>query len=341
MLKTARAIVFCQRMMNCSMSLDPPLPTAAVAPVARRSSARRFRHLIEYLSVLAILKPLEWLPQSFTRALCIVLAGLSYRLWPRLRKVGLFNLRLAFPDWTERQRRQVLFGTFVNFGRILADFARFPKLNRSNIEQLIVYDGFEHFERAHARGKGVIFLTGHFGNWELSSFAHGIYGHPLNFSVRQMDNPYLDALIRRYRGMSGGRPIEKNEFARPVLKALRQGQAVGVLMDTNMLQAEGVFVPFFGRLACTTSAPARLARRTDAGLVLGLVIWDRRARRYRLRFEPVDWIKCDDPEQEIVVNTASFTRLIEQYVRRYPDQWLWVHRRWKTRPPGEPPIYDF
>ena len=123
------------------------------------------------------------------------------------------------------------------------------------------------------------------------------------------------------------------------MRALHRGEAVGILMDQNMLPGEGVFVDFFGRAACTTTGPARIARKTGAPIVLGLVIWDASLKRYRLRFEPVEWIKREDPEEEVIVNTSHFTRLIEEYVQRYPDQWLWVHRRWKTQPPGEPPLY--
>jgi KDO2-lipid IV(A) lauroyltransferase len=224
---------------------------------------------------------------------------------------------------------------------MLADFAHFPFWNRDNIERLIIYDGFENYAQAKDQGKGVLFLTAHFGNWELSSFAHGVYGYPLNFIVRELDNPLIDALINRYRCLSGGRAIEKRDSAREVLRAFRRGEAVGILADQNMLASDGVFVDFFGRSACTTPGPARLAQRAGVPVVLGLVIWDAKIKKYRLRFDPVEWIKRDDPEEEVLVNTANFTRLIEQYIRRYPEQWLWVHRRWKTRPPGEPPLYPF
>ena len=318
-----------------------PADTAAPASSVEAAPSASFRHRLEYAAVRGVLGFLGWLPHRVARAVCARLAALAYWLWPRLRRVGLINLRLAFPGWTDRERRRVLFGVFQNFGRMLADFARFPKLNRQNIERLIVYDGFENYARAREQGKGVLFLTAHFGNWELSSFAHSLYGYPLNFAVRQLDNPLLDALINRVRCQSGGRTIEKNEFARQALRALKQGEALGILMDTNMLAAEGVFVDFFGLAASTTTGPARIARKTGAPLVLGLAIWDSKLGKYRLRFDPVEWIRRDDPEEEIVANTANFTRLIEGYVRRYPEQWLWVHRRWKTRPPGEPPIYPF
>lgn len=317
-------------------------PAATVRPSPASLARRpRFRHRVEYIFGSGILHFLGLLPRSVARAACEGIAAGSYFFWPRLRQVGLFNLRLAFPDWTERQRRRSLFRTFRSFGRMMADFASFPRLNRNNVEKLIVYDGFEHYARAQAQGKGVIFLTAHFSNWELSSFAHSLYGHPINFTVRPMDNPLLDAIITRYRCLSGGRPIDKNDFARRALQALKQGEAVGVLMDTNMLLTEGIFVDFFGRPACTTSAPARLARKTGAALVLGLTVWDPALGKYRLRFEPVPWIACEGAEEEIQVNTQNFTRLIENCIRRYPEQWFWVHRRWKTQPPGEPPLYPF
>jgi KDO2-lipid IV(A) lauroyltransferase len=321
-------------LMTVPDSMPAPSP-----PEPRRRKRSAFRHRLEFLAATSLLRFLGAMPHRVARTLCGFLAAVSYWFWPRLRHVGLFNLRLAFPDWDEARRRRVLRGVFRSFGRMLADFAHFPRWNRANIESLIIYDGFETYARAREQGKGVLFLTAHFGNWELGSFAHGIYGYPCNFIVRELDNPLLDAFINRCRCLSGGRAIEKRDSAREVLRALRGDEAVGILSDQNVLASEGVFVEFFGRLASTTTGPARLARKTGVPIVLGLVIWDEKLGKYRLRFDPVEWIKREDPEEEIRVNTAHFTRLIEEYIRRYPEQWLWVHRRWKTRPPGEPPLY--
>ena len=303
------------------------------------SAQPSLRHRIEYYAAFGLLRLLGALPHRWARVLGAVLARLSYWFWPRLRKVGAFNLRLAFPDWSEGQRRKVLVGVFRNFGRMLADFAHFPRWNRGNIEKLIIYDGFENYAQAQSLGRGVLFLTAHFGNWELSSFSHGLYGYPCDFIIRTLDNPLMDQLINRYRCLSGGKAIEKGDFARGVLRAFSRGDAVGVLIDQNMLAGEGVFVDFFGVPACTTTGPARAAKKAGVPIVLGLVIWDAKLGKYRLRFEPVEWINRSDPEEEILANTANFTHLIEANIRRYPDHWLWVHRRWKTRPPGEPPLY--
>ncbi|HUU13385.1 MAG TPA: lysophospholipid acyltransferase family protein [Terriglobia bacterium] len=316
-------------------------PSAPGLEGARPSTRASFRHRLEYFAAVSVLNFLGWLPHRWARRACGALAMVAYALWPRLRRVGLFNLRLAFPEWKDEERRRVLVGLFRNFGRMLADFAHFPKWNRENIEQLIIYDGFENFERARSQGKGVLFLTGHFGNWELGSFAHGVYGYPCHFVVRELDNPLLDSLINGYRCLSGGKGIEKRDSAREVLRALKQGEAVGILIDQNTAAAEGAFVDFLGRPACTNTGPARIARKTGVPIVLGLVIWDTKLGKYRLRFDAIEWIKRQDPDEEVFVNTANFTRRIEEYIRRYPDQWLWVHRRWKTRPPGEPLVYPF
>ncbi len=322
---------------------QPWNPTASPALSDEVQGAVRpsLRHRLEYFTAQSVLRFLGWLPHRMARGICAGLAAASYRLWPRLRRVGLFNLSLAYPDWSSRQRRRLLFASFQNFGRMLADFAHFPRWNRGNIEHLIIYDGFENYAQARELGKGILFLTAHFGNWELGSFAHGVYGYPVNFVVRPLDNPLMDKLINHYRCLSGGKAIDKGDFARQVLSAFRQGEAVGILMDQNMMPGEGAFVDFFGRPACTTTGPARIARKTGVPIVLALVIWDSKLKKHRLRFEAVEWIKREDPEEEVLANTAHFTRLIEEYARRHPDQWLWVHRRWKTRPPGELPLYPF
>ncbi len=313
---------------------DAPPPPPAAHPAS-------FWHRVEYHLAKGLLSFLGWLPHSLARGLCRFLAALAFVFWARLRRVGMFNLRLAFPEWPHRGRRRVLRGLFRGFGRMLADFAHYPRLHRDNIERLIIYDGFENFARAREEGKGVLYLTAHFGNWELSSFAHGVYGHPLGFVVREFDNPLVDRLINRYRCLSGGRAIEKRDAAREVLRAFHRGEAVGILSDQNMLSGDGAFVNFFGIPACSTTAPARFVRKTGAAIIFSLAVWDEKLEKYRLRFERVPWLRRDDTEEEILANTQNFARLLEEQVRRYPDQWLWVHRRWKTRPPGEPPLYPF
>jgi KDO2-lipid IV(A) lauroyltransferase len=155
-----------------------------------------------------------------------------------------------------------------------------------------------------------------------------------------LDNVYLDRMVRRYRTMHGNTVVDKDDFVRGILSAMKAGQTVGILMDTNMTPPQGVFVDFFAIPACTASGLARIALRTGAAVVPGFTIWDRALRKYRLRFDPaVKLIRTGNLDADTVTNTAIFTSIIENYVRQYPDQWLWVHRRWKTRPEGQPPLY--
>jgi KDO2-lipid IV(A) lauroyltransferase len=162
----------------------------------------------------------------------------------------------------------------------------------------------------------------------------------VNIVMRPMDNPYLDRMLQSYRTMHGNKVVPKDDFVRGLLAAMKAGETVGILMDTNMTPPQGVFADFFGIAACTASGLARIALRTDAAVVPGFTIWDESLRKYRLRFDPaLQLVRTGDLEADIVTNTQRFTTVIEDYVRRYPEQWLWVHRRWKTRPPGEKPLY--
>jgi KDO2-lipid IV(A) lauroyltransferase len=298
------------------------------------------RHRLEYALAWVLVRGIGVLPRPLARGVAISLAWLIYVLHRRLRRVGLRNLELAFPDKSHSERRGILRGTFTSLGRQLAEVCLFPRYTRENVSQVVVYDGFENFERAHSRGKGVLYLTAHIGGWELSAFAHSLQGHPLKIIMRALDNPYLDALIQRYRTMHGNSLVDKDNFVRGLLAAMKAGETVGILMDTNMTPPQGVFVNFFGIPACTASGLARIALRTDAAVVPGFTVWDSVLRKYRLRFEPaVKLIRTQNEEADVLANTALFTSIIEDYVRRYPDQWLWVHRRWKTRPPGEKPLY--
>lgn len=300
------------------------------------------RHRLEYAPVWLIVQVLRFLPRSIARGIGIGLALLVYALHGRLRRVGLRNLQLAFPGMSEAERRKILRGVFISLGRLLAEIPKFSTYTRENVHRVAIYDGFENFERARARGKGVLFLTAHLGGWEIGSFVHSLYGNRLRVVMRRLDNPYLDRLTRWLRGMHGNRLIDKDDFARGVLGALRKGETVGVLMDTNMSPQEGEFVDFFSHPACTTTSVARLALKTDAAVVPAFTIWDRDLGKYRIHFEPeIPAIRTQtgDDAADALANTAAYTKVIERFIRQYPDQWLWVHRRWKTRPTGSPSLY--
>lgn len=298
------------------------------------------RHRLEYLPVWLAAKFFGLLPRSMARALGISTGLAGYALYPRLRRVGMRNLAIAFPQKNRTERKRILRQVYKNLGRQLAEFCLFPRYSKENVDRVAVYDGFENFAAADAGGKGVIFITAHFGGWEIGSFVHSLHGHPLNIVIRPLDNPFLNAMVDRYRRQHGNSTFPKQDFARGLLSSLKLGQTVGILMDTNMTPPQGAFVDFFGVPACTATGLARVALHTDAAVIPGFTIWDEEQGKYRIRFDPaITVVRTGDDEADAVTNTAAFTKVIENYIARYPEQWLWVHRRWKTRPPGEPPLY--
>jgi Kdo2-lipid IVA lauroyltransferase/acyltransferase len=297
---------------------------------------------LQYAAVWLILKGLGVLPRSLARSFAAGVTPLLYGTLPKLRKTAVTNLRIAFPDWTDAQRKVLIRTMLHNLGCMAAEFARFPKYTKENIEQFVVLDGHENFLEAQRRGKGVLILTGHIGAWELSSFAHALYGFPLHFTARPIENSRIDALVNSYRCRAGNRPIFKNESARAMLKILKEAGTIGILADQNTMPEEAVFVDFFGKAASTTTGIARVALHTYAAVVPGYAVWDDSLQKYRLRFEPpVELIRTGDTERDIFENTQKFTKVLEEIIRKYPDQWVWVHGRWNTRPQGEPPLYDF
>jgi Kdo2-lipid IVA lauroyltransferase/acyltransferase len=297
---------------------------------------------LAYLVAWSVLKVVGLLPGSLARTAGAAVANLLLALSPKLKKTADFNLRLAFPDWSDARRHRAISGMTRSLGRMAAEFARMPKYSRENIEDVIVLDGHENFLDGQRRGKGVLFLTAHIGAWELSSYAHALYGYPLHYMARPLDNARLDALVNRYRGLSGNAPIFKNESARAMLKILKDAGTIGILADQNSMPQEGVFVDFFGTPACTTAGIARVALHTGAAVVPGYAVWDDSLRKYRLRFEPpLEMIRTGDAERDILENTQRFAKVTEEIIRKYPEQWVWIHARWKTRPAGELPLYDF
>ncbi len=300
------------------------------------------REWCEYAAVWVILKGLGLLPRTLAREFAAGVVRVLYAVSARLRRTAEVNLRIAFPEWSDAQRKAVIRGMLRNLGWMAVEFARFPKYSKENIGQIIVLDGNENFLEGQRRGKGVLFLTGHIGAWELSSFAHALYGFPLHYMARPLDNKRIDDLVNGYRCLPGNRPIFKNESARVMLKVLKEAGTVGILADQNTMPGEAVFVDFFGKKASTTTGIARVALHTDAAVVPGYAIWDDSIGKYRLRFEPpVELIRTGDAERDVLENTQKFTKVIEEIIRKHPEQWVWVHGRWNTRPEGEPPVYDF
>ncbi len=253
---------------------------------------------------------------------------------PKLRRVARMNLSFTYPQFDTQQRERIVDEVFASLARMLVSLGRFPHLNASNIRESIAYEGLDNYWAAKRWGRGVLIATGHLGNWELSAFAHAIMTEPMNVMVRPLDNPLIDDLVEKRRTMSGNRLIYKKDAARSVIKALKNNEAVGILVDQNTSPSEGVFVDFFGKPACAGSGFAKLAYHTGAPVIPGFALWDEATRRYVLRFYPEVEMTGDE-----VADTQQIHSTLERIIRRYPGQWMWIHRRWKTRPPGEPPLY--
>jgi KDO2-lipid IV(A) lauroyltransferase len=298
------------------------------------------RQRLEYWLVRVVAGLLGFMPRTLARAVSGALAFLTYALMVRLRRVGQRNLQLALPGLPTKTRKKILKGVYRSLGWQLVDFCRMARYTPANTRNWIRTEGLEHYLAAQARGKGVLIVTGHLGAWELSSFYHSLMGHPMGMVIRRLDNRLLDDYVNRIRCLHGNRVLHKDDFARGLLTAMRAGETVGILMDTNMTPPQGVFVEFFGRTACTASGLARVALKTGAAVLPGFMLWEPAEKKYVLHFGPeLVFTRSEDHEADIQAATQQCVSATEAWIRRYPDQWLWIHRRWKTRPAGEPGLY--
>ncbi|HEX5236037.1 MAG TPA: lysophospholipid acyltransferase family protein [Silvibacterium sp.] len=293
------------------------------------------RKWLEYAVVWVLVKLLGFLPRRAARTIGAGVGAAAYVLMGRLRQTGLRNLELAFPEKPVADRERMLRRLYRNLGWQMGEFCQMPKYTRENTRGFLRYEGLENYVAARERANGVLIVTGHLGAWELSSYYHSLMGYPMSIVIRRLDNERVDRLVNAIRCLHGNRVVHKDEFARGLLAAMRQGETVGILMDTNMTPPQGVFVPFFGRMACTASGLSRVAVKTGAAVLPGFMVWEEAEQKYVLRFGgEIPVVRTGDDEADALANTARFTAVIEEWVRRYPEQWLWVHRRWKTRPDG-------
>ena len=298
------------------------------------------RGRLEYWAVRGVVGVLGRLPVRLARLVGAGVGLAAYFVAKRLRRVGERNLALALPEAGSAARRKLLRASFRSLGWQLAEFAQMRRWTRERVAGRIRYEGLENYLAAREGRKGVLVLTGHLGAWELSSFYHSLMGYSMAMVIRRLDNPRVDAFVNGIRTSHGNRVLHKDDFARGILKELHGGGTVGILMDTNMTPPQGMFVPFFGKEACTASGLARVAAHSGAAVLPGFLLWEPKERRYVLHFgEALALQRSGDAEADAWANTALFTAVLEGWIRRYPEQWLWVHRRWKTRPAGEASLY--
>jgi len=298
------------------------------------------RKSVEYWLVVVAARAFRLMPRWLACLLSAALGWAVYHALGRLRRVGEHNLLLALPELSDQQRSTILRGVYRNLGRQLVEFCKMSQYTPENTTGRIRTEGLEHYLAAEALGRGVLVLTGHLGAWELSSFYHSLMGHPMGMVIRRLDNRRLDDFVNSIRCMHGNRVLHKDDFARGLLHAMREGGTVGILMDTNMTPPQGEFVKFFGIDACTASGLARVALKTRAVVLPGFMLWEPKEKTYVLHFGPhLHFPLSGDNEADVLAASQQCNDVLESWIRRYPDQWLWIHRRWKTRPRGEPPLY--
>ena len=271
------------------------------------------------------------IPAPLRKALFTGCFRLFYHLVPRQRLIAAYNLRRAFPEKKDDQIVAIAKGAYRNLGIVAAEFFSLPRLTKDNIGKLVEVEGLENCTQALAKGRGVLMFGSHFGNWELEAVAASLLIKPLVVIYRPLDSAVLDALVLRVRSATGNPPLAKDRAMRSMLRSLKHNEMLGILIDQNVAWYEGVFVDYFGRPACTTDGLALLALHTGAP-VLPAYMARRPDGRYRFVIGPeVEIINTGDREADVLANTQRFTKIIEETVRLYPDQWLWVHQRWKTQ----------
>ena len=323
-------------------------------PAARAAAANQFmaglqlvenrgkvRANFEYFAARLLFSSLALLPRSVAMSMGRVLARFAYFASRKLRRIGDLNLKMAFPHMRPTERERLLRDSMVNLGRHLGEFSRFSRITPERLRQTVDVEGLEHLDNARSAGRGVIIITGHLGAWETVGFGLAAFGYPFNFLVRRIENPAIEQLIEDIRVRFGNRTIDKRFAARLMLKTLQSGGMLGVLVDINMVRDKGIFVDFFGVPASTTFLAAKLALRTGAVMVPIFAPWDERRKRFMIDIQPPLTIeRSDDEERDIRQLTIKFTKTVEDYIRLYPDQWLWIHKRWRTRPVGEKNFYE-
>jgi Kdo2-lipid IVA lauroyltransferase/acyltransferase len=298
--------------------------------MAARNS-RPARRYLEWALYRAGTGILSLLPEDRAADFGRLVARLYFRYGHSRRSILYENLRRSFPEKTEEEIDAIARRCTGHFGAVLMDFLALSRLPLEQIRARVRVEGEENLQRARARGKGVFLLSAHLGNWEVGALVAGTLGEPISSVVRPLDNPRLEQELARHRTHFGNRTIPKQDAARPVLRAMRRGETVAILIDQNVLDREAVYVPFFGRPAATTPSLALLQRKTDAAVV-PVFCRPTGNGHYRLTFEaPIVLEDIPEPERSAEQLTARYTRVTEDAVREDPALWLWMHNRWRTR----------
>jgi Kdo2-lipid IVA lauroyltransferase/acyltransferase len=313
--------------------------------MAKKSTAQIW---LEYIPVRVLFAVLGALPRKAALRVGVRMGRLAYRLAAGLRRVALRNLEIAFPEKSEAEREQIALGSFESLGRMLGELAQFPRATREQLSELIEFHFLSEESSAErtaldderAKGRGILLLGPHLGNWEMGVFAYSALHDKLTYLARPLDNPLIEDFTVRLRTRFGNRAIDKNNSVTKAITILREGGILGVLPDVNVLHRDGVFVPFFGTLASTTSGVAMMAMRTGAMIVPMCCVWNKETEKYDVFYGKfIEPPSTGDRHRDVYETTAAFTAEMEKFIRGYPEQWLWIHKRWKTRPEGKDELY--
>ncbi len=331
-------------MTAVAQPVDAPQPPRRRRGVAATRARRRpaWRNRLEYLALRTAIGLLAAVPLWLALRIGEAVAFVAYVVARPLRRVGMLNLAIAFPEKSTWERRRILRRSMLNLGRMGAELAHLPRFSAAELHDRVRFADERWWEEAIGweRPSGVLVLSGHFGNWELLVAAHGMRGHPVNMVHRAIANPLVDRWLNHLRARAGTRLIRKKTAAREVLRALRERELLVLPFDQNSTRGIGVFVDFFGVPASTNAGIARIALRADAAIVPAFIVREGRQARHVVHVLPIMYPEpTGDFQADVLRLTAQCSQVFEDMVRRHPEQWLWVHKRWKTRPLGSPKLY--
>jgi len=279
-----------------------------------------------------ILRCVGAVPRKLRRGFFAGMFRLFYYLSPKQRLITLHNIRCAFPEKSITEIKNIARGAYRTLGITAADFIEIPSLTKDNIGNLVEVEGLEHCTKALEKNRGILMLGAHFGNWELAAVAFSLVLKPAVITYRPLDSPTLDNLVLWVRSSSGNLLIDKKRAMRKMLRGLAHNEIVATMIDQNMAWQEGIFVDFFGQPACTTTGLALLALHTEAPVIPAYVIRLDNGRYKLIIKEEIPIVRTGNENEDVLVNTQNFTKFVEDLAREYPDQWFWLHQRWKTKP---------
>jgi KDO2-lipid IV(A) lauroyltransferase len=278
-----------------------------------------------------VIKLVRSIPLRLRKIVAVSLACAFYHVSLKHRLIAIYNLTRSFPEKPLKEIIEIAKGSYLSFALVAAEFCDITKLTKDNLAGYIAIEGLDHYTSACKKNKGVLLFGAHFGNWEMGNAALAITTKPFAFIYRVLDNSFLEKNITAVRASCGIASLSKEKAMRPILRLLKKGDTIHLLIDQNVAWYDGVFVDFFGRQACATSGLALLTLHTDAPV---LPAFTRRLPNGKYLLEigrEVEIIRSENRDEDILFNTMNFNKIIEKQVRRHPEQWFWVHQRWKTR----------